>query len=479
MNNRILRTPPAVLAIAFLWPAAALGHGEIPQDAPVERIVENLAKYAADHPDDPEGYYRLARAHTLALETKTGFVRAFVRRDPPKPAEGSWAKPDEGGEPKPMTSTEEQFRTHLTEAIRNLNKAIAMRPVEARYRLTLACALEAGEPFMNSVDVWPLCPVPAALAPSELDSKFTIEYVRGLFQEMPQNPRSIEALFDRLREDNWTDSSRHTIMQLAYDHRDKPELKEHAGKLRQFDWHEQIEEQYFGAMCYALPHNGKATEKPVWGGMEDWVSYEAAKDFIRVVETRKPRPSDKIRIKVAKATIKAFDDLPKPNAVTPILIDFAGRGLHGLTSFGASSTFDLDGTARPRSWSWVTPDAGILVWDPAATGRITSGRQLFGSATWWVMFDHGYQALDTLDDNRDGQLTEHELRGLAVWFDKDGNGRSDKAEVRPVETLGIAAISCRATGVEGASPVNPTGVQMTDGREVASYDWIAQAIDAK
>jgi hypothetical protein len=88
-------------------------------------------------------------------------------------------------------------------------------------------------------------------------------------------------------------------------------------------------------------------------------------------------------------------------------------------------TFDLDGTVRDARWSWTKPDTGLLVWDPQNKGEITSGRQLFGTATWWLLFPNGYAALDALDDDRDGVLSGSELRGVGVWFDKNGNGRSD------------------------------------------------------
>src|SRR5207247_5073368 len=110
--------------------------------------------------------------------------------------------------------------------------------------------------------------------------------------------------------DAWPKSARDVLMKLVYESREKEELKTVVQRLRTLDWKQQIEDQYFTAMCYALPGDGKATEKPMWGGMENWVSYEAAQDFVRVVGSRKSQSIDAIRMRVAKETIRAFDELP-------------------------------------------------------------------------------------------------------------------------------------------------------------------------
>lgn len=447
---------------------SAFGHGAFPQNTPVDRLIVNLTKYIEEHPDDPNGYYRLGRVHTMALETKTGFVLAFQVHEgqPERPAEGSWAHRNSS---RPATQqavppSPELLRTHLNEAVRLLDKAIEMRPNEAIYRLTLACALEAGESLMNEVDVWPLVP-----KGGNEDS----EYFREQLSRSNKEASVIDELIDALRGNNWFGGSRDTIVGLAYAKRNDPEYKEVVQKLRAADWREQIEVQFFTAMCYALPVDGKAFEKPIWGGMEDWVSYEAGKEFLRVVKSREERRTDKIRLRVARETIAAFDDLPRPSAITPIVVDFANRSLDELMST-KSVRFDLDGSGRQQSWFWVKPDVGILVWDPENTGQIISGRQLFGSVSWWLFFDNGYQALDLLDDNRDGDLTGAELNGLSLWFDRNENGVSDSGEVQPVALYDITSIACQASEFSGVTPMSAVGMRSSGGQRYVTYDWIAE-----
>jgi hypothetical protein len=124
----------------------------------------------------------------------------------------------------------------------------------------------------------------------------------------------------------------------------------------------------------------------------------------------------------------------------------------------------------------VKPGTAILVWDPKATGRIESGRQLFGSVTWWIFWRDGYAALDALDDDRDGWLSGEELKGLAVWVDRNGNGVSDAGEVMSVESLGVEGISARWTGRDGASPMNRFGIRLNDGSVVGSWDWVVEPV---
>jgi hypothetical protein len=84
--------------------------------------------------------------------------------------------------------------------------------------------------------------------------------------------------------------------------------------------------------------------------------------------------------------------------------------------------------------------------------------------------------LAALDDNGDGLLTGDELKGLAVWHDRNGNGVCDPGEVVPLVTLGIVAISCR--GERGTHPdvaaSSARGVMFRDGHSRPTYDLVFQ-----
>ncbi|HEX2973842.1 MAG TPA: hypothetical protein VHP11_16030 [Tepidisphaeraceae bacterium] len=137
----------------------------------------------------------------------------------------------------------------------------------------------------------------------------------------------------------------------------------------------------------------------------------------------------------------------------------------------AQVRFDLAGNGSGRLWPWVKPQTGILVWDPQRTGQVTSGRQLFGSVTWWMFWSSGYEALAALDDDGDGFLRGRELEGLAVWRDAGSDAQSGPGEVVPVPVLGIERIAVHATQTQNGSGYSPEGIWMRDGRHLPTYDW--------
>jgi hypothetical protein len=160
-------------------------------------------------------------------------------------------------------------------------------------------------------------------------------------------------------------------------------------------------------------------------------------------------------------------------AISPILIPLEANTEFGdLVQENASVAFDLDGSGFQRKWGWITPKAGWLVFDPERTGRIESALQMFGNVTFWIFWPNGYVALSALDDNGDGVLSGAELRGLAIWNDRNCDGVSDPGEVTPVEQFGIEVISCRSQADANGMHWNPVGVVFTNGTSRASYDWI-------
>jgi len=203
---------------------------------------------------------------------------------------------------------------------------------------------------------------------------------------------------------------------------------------------------------------------------DSYVAEEAGHMLIRLLEAEGGRGEE------VEALREAIAALP-PYPITPIVVPLDdGAGFADLLGDRAVR-FDLRGHGEPRRWRWVSPRAGLLCWDPAGTGRVTSGRQLFGTRTFWVFWDHGYAALAALDDDRDGWLAGAELSGLALWRDADQDGVSDRGEVRPLAAWGVAGLAVRPSEPPRGGPrgwSHPSGVRLADGRRRASYDWLAE-----
>ena len=115
--------------------------------------------------------------------------------------------------------------------------------------------------------------------------------------------------------------------------------------------------------------------------------------------------------------------------------------------------FNLNPRQKEIHWSeWKASDkAPLLVFDPKHTLNVTSAESLFGSYTFggkardsdkarvspWT---NGFEALESLDKNGDNEISGIELDDIALWFDGNQNGISEKGEVRPARDEGIVAL---------------------------------------
>ena len=162
-------------------------------------------------------------------------------------------------------------------------------------------------------------------------------------------------------------------------------------------------------------------------------------------------------------------------AVTPIAVPLSdGLEVADLTDLKARVLFDADGSGERDRWSWITRDAAWLVYDQKGDGQVTSALQLFGSVTFWLFWNNGYEALATLDDDADGRLTGKELRHLALWRDANENGVSEQGELTSLSDAGITSLSCRRQS--HASPhckaFSPKGMTLRNGTTRPTYDLI-------
>jgi tetratricopeptide (TPR) repeat protein len=199
---------------------------------------------------------------------------------------------------------------------------------------------------------------------------------------------------------------------------------------------------------------------------------EAAGYLIPLLDPKK----DKEEIASLQKKAKKARSIPRP--ITPLVVPLrACAGPEALSDREARVTFDADGSGRLLTWTWVTPEAGWLVYDHQGTREVTSALQLFGNVTFWMFWENGYRALSVLDDNGDGYLTGKELNGLAIWQDRNRNGKSEPGEVKPVRAHGIVSLRCREESIsppEGCAAFARQGVKFADGNWRPTYDIVLQ-----
>jgi hypothetical protein len=88
--------------------------------------------------------------------------------------------------------------------------------------------------------------------------------------------------------------------------------------------------------------------------------------------------------------------------------------------------------------------------DVDGDGLITSGQELFGSATRLSAGQtarHGFEALSALDKNGDGQIDGQDpgFQRLRLWYDHNGDRRSSVEELVGLADSGITSLSLKYT----------------------------------
>lgn len=158
--------------------------------------------------------------------------------------------------------------------------------------------------------------------------------------------------------------------------------------------------------------------------------------------------------------------------VGPLILDLSGAGQPDVSHHDylphtpqmytdRLALFDLFGTGTPSLIEWVGPDAGILC-IPDEKGQINSALQLFGDAGGW---SDGYEKLAALyDKNHDGVISGDEMKGLAVWVNKAGDGKVHPGEIVSLESLGIKSISAKQNNYQ-------SWYQLKNGTVRKSWDW--------
>jgi hypothetical protein len=250
----------------------------------------------------------------------------------------------------------------------------------------------------------------------------------------------------------------------------------HTLTLRRY-WREAAIKKYHDAYERARETDAKITHRPL-AGLNSLVSYEAGTGYLELIGTREQSDAE---VNTAADVRRHLDMLKnkRRGPITPIIFSLDRHApLADLLAPEHVVQFDLDGDGHAEPRSWLAADTAILVWDPLRTGHITSGKQLFGSVTFHLYPGDGYTAMNLLDDDRDGELSGQELRGLAIWQDRNSNGVSDVGEVTPVERTTIVGLLVKPQVPDAARLHHPFGLRLDDGRRLPTYDWVAPAVAA-
>ena len=178
---------------------------------------------------------------------------------------------------------------------------------------------------------------------------------------------------------------------------------------------------------------------------------------------------------IADLRAKQADLNARPRAITPVAIPLTNDvPAHDIVDRLARVRFDADGSGS-REWTWITPEAGWLVYDAEDRGSITSALQWFGDVTFWLFWSNGYEPMRALDDNARRRAVG---RGIASSRDlarpqsrrRLGPGRSAAAR-RARHRGAVVPTTSTATATRFAA-VSPQGARLSDGSTRPTYDVI-------
>lgn len=429
MKNK-LRLALLLSLLLLAVPASVRAMFMQPQNVPVDRLLKQAEAGVAKNPNDAKAVYTLARVHYLAFHMRSNQVPAFPGGGLP----GQWMIPKNPGD-----------------------GPAAGRPVGRTIRRGAAAVPLDGENQESQAE-----PVP--LKEDEL-CDHALKALQGFDQALKLDPKNgLTALGRASLLDEFAAWARDAKPAKVPD-----ALKDISlAKLRA---------AYASAFQLSLPEDSKLEHQPV-SGIQSLTSYEAATALIRLAESdaKSLTEAEATVVTDARAAIAQLNALPM-GAVTPIVFSFrpAAR-LADMLDASRVVDFDLRGFGWREQWTWVKPELGFLVWDPEHTGTIASARQLFGGYTFQIFRDTGYDALAALDDNHDGMLSGDELKGISVWFDRNGDGKSSPEEVAPLEKLSIVSVSVKSDSQDGVHPKSTRGITLRDGRTLPTWDWIAEPV---
>jgi hypothetical protein len=463
MTRHLGATLAVLVGLAVITPPARAMFKNTTQPVPVKRLLENCEARLKGHPEDAQAHYVLARVHAM-LYAKEADKLALI---PPK---GDADKATHYGFPpwssvlvrrsrQPLTDA---AKAHLLSSIEHYGRAALLNAKDAHSRLGGGWMIENAAAFSNLLTAPPAGPEEKITAEEKARlTKLVARLGADDFQTREKAESELRAVLPRVMP-----------MLVAARASQDVEIKKRAEALIAHAWLDAALVAYRGAFDLCLE---KDMARKFFGpGADSAISFEAGQAIVRILETRTRTTKEKKELAAMRVKVAGLN--AKGRCITPIVFPLRGQTrLSDLIDERKTATFDLDGDDRPGRWPWLRPGTGILVWDSEGTGKITSGRQLFGSVTWWIAWRHGYEPLAALDDDRDGRLSGDELAGIAVWADRNGNAISDPGEVVGARASGIESIAVSGVTTRDGVPAIEHGITMRDGTVLPTWDWIARS----
>ncbi|MCC6933220.1 MAG: hypothetical protein IT292_08200 [Deltaproteobacteria bacterium] len=146
----------------------------------------------------------------------------------------------------------------------------------------------------------------------------------------------------------------------------------------------------------------------------------------------------------------------------------------------------VDLTPEKEGWHiWRGSESlPLIVYDPENKGEIKGHEQFFGQHTFGKYFADGFDALASLDLDKNGKIENAEIAPLSLWFDKNKNGISDQGEVKRMQDLGIVSLKVTSDIIDtntGDIYARSGFERLENGKKVTGdiVDWFSKTYASK
>ena len=182
--------------------------------------------------------------------------------------------------------------------------------------------------------------------------------------------------------------------------------------------------------------------------------------------------------------VSGENDMSWDAAITPIVIDLNGDGVHTVARSASSATFDLLGTGKAIASGWLSSSDGFLAVDVNGNGSIDSIAELFGGAAKGT----GFARLATFDCNGDGAVNaqDADFGSLRIWQDANGNRITDSGELLSLADAGVMSLTVAHTDLpfldaQGNLHIERSSATLSSGQHVDMTDvyFAINAADAQ
>ncbi len=141
--------------------------------------------------------------------------------------------------------------------------------------------------------------------------------------------------------------------------------------------------------------------------------------------------------------------------MSPLVLDFSNREFIQTKSITqAGVDFDLNADGILEQVGWVDgKDSAFLVRDLNGNGQIDNGSEMFGDSTYLkssrTTAADGFAALAQYDTNGDSKIdaNDAEFSKLKLWFDRNGNGKTDSGELVSLTDKQVSYVSLTSKAV--------------------------------